>query len=55
MSNNRISIDPSDGLVYRVRPLMKPGRRWKRRLVADVAIKRDDARDPPWVIEVRYG
>lgn len=44
-----------DGTYYRVRPLMEPGRKWKGRKVSDVAIKRDDDRNPPWVIEVRYG
>lgn len=43
-----------DECWYRVRPRMEPGQKWHRKMVANVAIRRDDSHAPPWVIEVTY-
>lgn len=43
-----------EGVRYRVRPQAEPGKKWRGRKVADVAIKPAPGKDPPWEIVVTY-
>lgn len=43
-----------DRCMYRVRPKIETGRKWRGRSVSDVKIERDDTYSPPWVIRFQY-
>lgn len=44
----------ADDLVYRVRPIAEPGRRWRRRIVKSVVIEPAPDKSPPWEIVVEF-
>lgn len=43
-----------EGAMYRVRPIAEPGKRWRRRMVDDVAIEPSPGKEPPWEIVVTF-
>lgn len=43
-----------EGVKYRVRPIAEPGKRWRRRMVQDVAIEPAPGKTPPWEIVVTF-
>lgn len=47
-------VEYYEGVRYRVRPRMVPGKKWRGRMVRSVAIEPAPDKSPPWQIVVEY-